>query len=182
MKQYLVNSLKEATETVGGWVRRATQAETEGLAANNRYVSPLRLGNYLATVLVEATESYKGLVERATQAETNARSINNRYVSPLRLGSGFSVLKATNGYLIFPTWLGRVVVQWGYTAADASSKTITFPVAFPTACRSVSCTAKKASNGGVGTDHAVKNFPTASNVVLTLNTGLEGVYWVAWGH
>jgi hypothetical protein len=140
----------------------------------------------LDAVLVSATESVKGIVERATQPEVDAGADNTRYISPYRLKTrleaGFSVLKAQNGYLVFPSWLGGVVVQWGYTAADASSKTITFPVAFPSACRSVVCSSMRNQNGGVGSDHAVKTAPTASNVVLSLNSGLDGVYWVAWGY
>lgn len=182
MKQYLVNSLKEATETVGGWVRRATQAEVNAGTDDARYVSPLKLKTRLNAVVVDATETVKGIVERATQAEVNAGADNTRYISPMRLVSGFSALKAQNGYLVFPSWLGGIVVQWGYSLANATSKTITFPVAFPSVCRSVNCTARHNANGGVDVGHAVKTAPTASNVVLRLNSGLTGVYWFAWGY
>jgi hypothetical protein len=51
-----------------------------------------------------------------------------------RFGAAFSL--GTNGYVKLPTWLGGVTFQWG-TNADAINNvthTITFPVAFSTAC------------------------------------------------
>lgn len=65
---------------------------------------------------------------------------------------GFAVLKAANGYIKFPTWLGGVIIQWGTfnsTMAKSNAQTletysggaaVTFPIPFPTAVGSVSVT------------------------------------------
>ena len=63
---------------------------------------------------------------------------------------GFAVLKAANGYIKFPTWLGGVIIQWGTfnsTIAKASAQTletysggqsVTFPIPFPNTLGSLS--------------------------------------------
>jgi len=67
----------------------------------------------------------------ATQAETNAGTVDNRFVTPLKMRFGFSSLFATNGYIIFPSWLGGVVIQWGLFVAATSETTHNYPIAFP---------------------------------------------------
>jgi hypothetical protein len=63
---------------------------------------------------------------------------------------GFAVLKAANGYIKFPTWLGGVIIQWGTfngTMAKSSAQTletysggasVTFPIPFPNVVGNVS--------------------------------------------
>ena len=107
---------------------------------------------------MQATESLLGIAKIATQAQVNAGSDDATIVTPLKLRYGVSyVLSASNGYIVFPSWLGGLIIQWGqavcttgggdtglhwdhtggYTPAPTSpGGTITFPIAYPNACLS----------------------------------------------
>jgi hypothetical protein len=45
---------------------------------------------------------------------------------------GFSSSLTTNGYMIFPSWLGGWVIQWGTISVTSAGGTFNFPVQFPT--------------------------------------------------
>lgn len=75
----------------------------------------------------------------ATQLETDGGTADNRFITPKKLRWGFAASLATNGYVVFPSWLGGVVIQWGKVptpSADTEYAT-TFPLAFPIAVFSV---------------------------------------------
>ena len=82
-----------------------------------------------------ATESAPGNIEIATQAETDLGTLDNRAVTPKKLRFGFQINTSSNGYVIFPTWLGGLIIQWGGTGIinAGASVTVTLPVAFPNA-------------------------------------------------
>ena len=87
-----------------------------------------------------ATSTLRGVVELATSAETRDGEDAARAVTPAALAS-FAKSLAANGYCTLP---GGLVVQWG-TATPADPAAVTFPLAFPNACRSVTATY---ANGG----------------------------------
>ncbi|MFL6532465.1 gp53-like domain-containing protein [Pseudomonas alvandae] len=71
----------------------------------------------------------------ASQAETDAGAADNRFITPKKLRWGFAISLATNGYVVFPSWLGGLVIQWGSVATPTADReySVTFPLAFPTA-------------------------------------------------
>lgn len=82
---------------------------------------------------------------------------------------------AANGWQRFP---GGVIVQWGNNAAGV----VTFPIAFPTSCRSVVATG---SQGGSGRTIRALSF-TTSNFTMgadfcCVNAGINS-FWIAVGH
>ncbi|MCF6782314.1 gp53-like domain-containing protein [Stutzerimonas stutzeri] len=84
-----------------------------------------------------ATEAVAGPSKVATQAQTNAGTDDATIVTPKKLRWGFQHSLAANGYIIFPSWLAGLVIQWG-TPSGASTgasgvDAVSFPIEFPTA-------------------------------------------------
>ena len=101
--------------------------------------APINQGNIdiaaLATHTSQATEVNQGTAKVATQVQVNAGADDETIVTPKKLRFGFSISLALNGYIMFPTWLGGLVFQWGrVTQALGTISTVPFPVAFPNAC------------------------------------------------
>lgn len=82
--------------------------------------------------IASATATAGGIVELATVAETLAGTDAVRALTAAGVAGTKSL--ATNGYYRFP---GGFTIQWGSTTSTANPKSITFPIAFPTACRAV---------------------------------------------
>ena len=78
-------------------------------------------------------------------------------------------------YQILP---GGVIMQWGYQTGSSSSVTVTFPLAFPTACRSVSVTTNRTSSGGNGFNHANTLSKTSFRAVVD---SPYDFWWIAFG-
>jgi len=97
---------------------------------------------------------------------------------------GFAVSAAANGYIKLPTWLGGIVIQWGNaTPGDlsvGSGSTVTFPLAFPTACFAVVAN----MNNNIGTNIRTLSCysQTASNFLLGANGSASTATWIAVGH
>ena len=75
----------------------------------------------------------------ASTAEAQAQTDNTKVITPLRLAQalqGANQSLTANGYQRLP---GGLILQWGITAAVGATGTVatTFPITFPTACRSV---------------------------------------------
>lgn len=111
------------------------EAEAEENHANNRYMTVLRTWQSFSNWLKAATETVAGVLRVATQAETDAGTADDLAVTPKKLRWGFAASLGPNGYVVFPTWLGGLVLQWCYVSAGAGSADATasgtFPIAFP---------------------------------------------------
>ncbi|WP_273829635.1 MULTISPECIES: phage tail protein [Pseudomonas] len=88
----------------------------------------------------QATETNIGLARIATQTQVEGGSDDATFVTPKKLRRGFALSLASNGYIAFPSWLGGLIVQWGYvqTASTVTANTfiytpVTWPIAFPNA-------------------------------------------------
>ncbi|MBT1262504.1 phage tail protein [Pseudomonas sp. VS40] len=110
--------------------------------------APINQGNIdiaaLATLAAQATEINQGTAKVATQAQTDAGVDDATIVTPKKMRFGFQFIKGVNGAIVFPTWLGGFIFQWGQ-ASDVGragsglgpTRDVTLPVAFPTAALSV---------------------------------------------
>jgi hypothetical protein len=118
----------------------ATQAEAEAETDldHTKPMTPLRVWQAIAKRVRQATESKAGWAKVATQAQTDGGADNSSFVTPKKLRWGFSVSFQPNGYIVFPTWLGAFIIQWGHMSLTAYLATevadIRFPLAFTTAC------------------------------------------------
>lgn len=83
--------------------------------------------------LNQATEIIKGTARISTQDLVNAGVDDSTFVTPKKIRAGFSISLLENGYILFPTWLGGLVILWGAVpSADYQTTTAVFPMAFPT--------------------------------------------------
>lgn len=82
--------------------------------------------------LVQATETLRGTMRIGTQTEVDAGTIDTVAVTPKKLRAGFAISAAATGYISFPTWLGGLIIQWGYVAGAMGEgpRTVTFPIMF----------------------------------------------------
>lgn len=117
----------------------ATKAEAEtndeATANNVKRMTPLRVLQAIKARMVGATESAVGLLRVGTQEEINAGTLDSVAVTPKKLRLGFLTSFATNGYVVFPVWLGSVIIQWGRSADSAGAIVRgTFPIAFRSDC------------------------------------------------
>ncbi|MFL7962073.1 phage tail protein [Pseudomonas kielensis] len=69
----------------------------------------------------------------ATQSEVDAGKFDTVAVSPKTMRWGFDAAFHRNGYIIFPSWLGRLIIQWtnGVIAEGVPNLPVTLPIAFP---------------------------------------------------
>ncbi|MNJ23369.1 hypothetical protein D3C77_177540 [compost metagenome] len=117
---------------------RASQAEAEAGTENSKIMTPLRVFQAIAKVVKQATESAFGWAKVATQALVDAGTDDSAFVTPKKLRWGFAVNFAANGYIMFPSWLGGLVLQWGsfstvFNSTAATDYMISWPMAFPKA-------------------------------------------------
>lgn len=97
----------------------------------------------------------------------------------LRLSPLFAVSKATNGYQKLPSGL---IIQWGEVATLSTTvSTVSFPIAFPTACVHVSVQ-DRATVAASAIAHGVDNF-TTTTFDCVASTGAGGsAWWFAIGY
>lgn len=121
-----------------------------------------------------ASTTVSGVVELATNAECRTGTDTTRAVTPDGLTYAFENYSlAASGYQVFP---GGLCIQWGYkSSSGAASTTLTFPIAFPTACKSVILGAQNA-------DVYVSSAPTTTTVDVARASGGFTFYWVAFGY
>lgn len=112
----------------------ATQADAEAGANNTRRMTALRVFQAIRSAAANATEALRGVLRVGTQAEVNAGVLDEVAVTPKKLRWGFTASITAQGYLVFPTWLGGLAIQWGsyFTVAQNNTKyPVTFPIQFP---------------------------------------------------
>lgn len=120
----------------------ASQPEAEAGAENTKAMTALRVAQAIAAKVAQATEEVLGVARVATQAQTAAGTNDATIVTPKKLRWGFSSSFAGTGYIVFPTWLGGFIIQWGLTNANynQTNVAVTFPLAFPNACLNAGAT------------------------------------------
>jgi microcystin-dependent protein len=149
--------------------------------------APINQGNIdiaaLAALAAQATELNQGTAKVATQALTDAGVDDTTIVTPKKMRWGFSILKSLNGYIVFPSWLGGLVIQWGrISGAGGSDITVTYPIAFPTGIFSTVATLNYTPGSAVNGYVDVYATGTASFQAKHTLSGTTFLNWLAVGH
>ena len=100
--------------------------------------APINQGNIdiaaLAALATQATEVKLGTAKIATQPQVDAGTDDATIVTPKKLRWGFQIQKATNGFIVFPSWLGGLIIQWGtFSGNGGVDLAIGYPIGFPNA-------------------------------------------------
>ena len=172
---------RQATETQRGQAEIATQAETDAGTNHTRMVTPKTLASRLGSFVRNATETVKGFLRVGTQSEVNAGVLDNVAVTPKTLRYGFVY---DYDYIAFPSWLGGLVIQWGYFSLGAGqSILITQPIAFPFKRFFTLAQPQLVSNGTTPLCFVTDPTPGGAQFTIrnrsTVSSGQS--YWVALG-
>lgn len=155
--------------------------------------APINQGNIdvaaLAALATQATEIKLGTAKIATQALTDAGTDDATIVTPKKLRWGFQIQKASNGYIVFPTWLGGLIIQWGTVNGTTGDLAAPYPIQFPNGVLQavVSMGDKTASALGGITLYATAS-GMASKTTLTVRAngtdgqGASAARYIAIGH
>lgn len=143
----------------------------------------------LATLAQRASETSQGTAKVATQVQADAGADDNTIVTPKKLRWGFSISVSgdmSGSYIIFPTWLGGLILQWGMTSAIASGANYlqVFPVAFPSIFPSVFTTYPNASvDASVGSTYIgqIRALSRSNVTIRNLGQGTAQYYYFAVG-
>ena len=167
-------SSRTATETRAGIIELATAAETQAGTDTVRAITPANLSSRTAT------EARTGLVEKATVAEAQAFTAE-KYIDAALLNSalkGANQLLNANGYQKLP---GGLKLQWGFRSAASGTVSVTFPIAFSSACYSV--TATRATGGADIWPPQIQSISTTGFTYIQSGntTANMPVYWMAIG-
>lgn len=108
------------------------EEEDESLADNIKRMTWRRVLQAIKARMVNATEAVAGMLRVGTQSEVNAGVLDTVAVTPKTLRWGFAYSFGPSWYIVFPTWLGSLIIQGVKTVSTGSSSGAlhTLPVAF----------------------------------------------------
>lgn len=132
-----------------------------------------------------ATETQAGSAKVATQAQTNAGTDDATIVTPKKLRFGFSVSLGSSGYIVFPSWLGGLILQWIIDATTLNGgigKTITLPLAFPNNVFTYVAGARNGSAAGAGVMSSVTNGNTSISIYNNGTVAVAGALAILVGN
>ena len=116
----------------------------------------------------------------ATQDQVVAGAADDVVVTPKKLRWGLTASFTTNGYLVFPFWLGGFTVQWGVLAGNAGVRDLNFPLEFPSSVLQLMLTGQ-ASQAAAGeyNDQWVNSLSKSGAVIYA--EAAQSIRWLALG-
>jgi len=157
----------------------ATQADAEGGTNNVRRMTALRVLQAIRSAAAAATELLRGVLRVGTQAEVDAGVLDDVAVTPKKLRWGFSASWGVNSYIVFPTWLGGLVIQFGSFTPTAQMN-VTFPIEFPSACRAAFVSQDALSSTQAIETAQISNV-TKTGFIAYTTVAAGTMWWVAFG-
>lgn len=187
--QAIAKVVGQATEALFGWAKVATQTQTNSGIDDTTMITPKKFSAGIAALVIQATESIAGIARVATQLQANAGTDDATVITPKKLRWGFQILKAAQGYVVFPTWLGSLIIQWGYSSTPATTTNIPFSLTFPNACFGVWTTVFNVTGGAdvleltvVPTTNGFGAVGVTSGPTGTAVQAAANFYWLTFGH
>lgn len=119
-----------------------------------------------------------------SEAELTAGAAQGRkWFSLQRLRFGFQASLTANGYIVFPSWLGGIVMQWGAVSVGTDSlATVALPMSFANAnlWQSATGTVNRISSGTSqpGVNVTVS---TLSSITLANDDAAQIIKWFTFG-
>ncbi|OAZ99752.1 phage tail protein [Halomonas sp. G11] len=169
--------------------RAADQSTVDQGESDIRFVTPKKLKAWATNWVKQATESVAGMLKVATQEQAEAGESDDTVITPKKLRWGVSYDISEIGYLVMPSWLGGLILQWGISSVGNTS-TVTYPIAFPNAILAVTV-GDLNDNNAAGETVAIASdgngsLPTLTMMKLTKyiadSSSSHRVYWIALGH
>ncbi|UZD97404.1 phage tail protein [Pseudomonas corrugata] len=109
---------------------QATLVEAQAATNDTKIMTPLRVFQAFTKFIGQATESVSGWAKVATQAQVDSGVGDETFVTPSKLRLGFQGVLAQNGYIVFPSWMLGLMLQWGRYPGGAHLVNVSFPIAF----------------------------------------------------
>ncbi|WP_339071174.1 phage tail protein [Pseudomonas idahonensis] len=118
-----------------------------------------------AIVKAQATETVRGAVRIGTIDDVNAGNDDTAAVTSKKLRWGITLILGPNGAVAFPSWLGGLVIQWGTVSGIApdTSLNVSFPMAFTTACYSLTSSVRNAPGTTWIDEHSTLQWRSVTN-------------------
>lgn len=131
-----------------------------------------------ATTPAAASTSVAGISRFATNAEVTTGTATTIGITPAGLASFAKSLDAS-GYALLP---GGLIIQWGAAPTSGSYTTVTFPLSFPSACRSVVCTLLTTQAGQTSDQEVRVNTLSVSSFRQMTVLTTANIHWIAIGY
>lgn len=131
---------------------------------------------------------HDGNLPLSTHEQAVAGTDDKSVMTPVRVmqaivakfSTGFAVSLAQNGYLVFPSWLGGLTLQWGRVPiVSASGTAVNFPLQFPNYV--FTALASAYGNGSPGHSEVAEIFDVTGTAFKLSNSGGAGSSWFAIG-
>jgi len=173
----------QATESITGIARVATQNDLAGGVDDTRFVTAKKVATWLAT----KTASYAaaGIAAFAGADELKNANSETKMLNPAVIKYGFAMLKASNGYIVLPPWLGGFVIQWGTIYIAAAQTNVPYPMTYPNACAVTLAVSQNVSGGLDGVElssGSLSSFPAVIVSASTSATQTAGTFsWISFG-
>jgi hypothetical protein len=179
----------QATVVTAPWLNDVQEEVISVLA--DQSITPVKgTQNQLLTAIKAiagklATEVVAGVAKIATQVQVDAGADDSTVVTPKKLRWGFVASFTANGYITFPSWLGGLIIQWGFATTTSGVVVPNFPLAFPSSCLWAGmCIASAAFLGQLTPSVGNTTLTTIQLLVSTgasVGAGSVGVRWLAIG-
>ncbi|MGF6098909.1 gp53-like domain-containing protein [Pseudomonas sp. 18175] len=114
-------------------IEMASKEDAEAGADSEKPMAALRVIQAIRSAKAVASELLRGVLRVGTQAEVDAGGLDDVAVTPKKLRLGFSIMRSAAGYIVFPTWLGGLIIQWSAVYVQAADNNAKYPASFPLA-------------------------------------------------